>query len=138
MNCIFCRIRDGEVPAIKVYEDDRTLAIMDINPLNDGHTLVLTKAHVGDLYELSPVDCGAVLLTAKLVAVGIRQALHPEGLNLLQANGPAAYQSVPHFHMHVIPRWMNDGKGLEWSLSPGNTDRIREIAEEIRKEIPAL
>lgn len=135
MDCVFCRIRDGKIPAVTVYEDERTLAIMDINPLNDGHTLVLTRTHAETLYELPPADCRAVLLAAKVVATGIRDALRPDGLNLLQANGPAAFQSVPHFHLHLVPRWTNDGKGLDWPLEPGDADRIRAAAEKIRQRI---
>lgn len=135
MDCIFCRIRDGQVPAVKVYEDDRTLAIMDINPLNDGHTLVLTRTHAETLYDLPADDCRAVLLAARTVALAIRDALQPDGLNLLQANGRAAFQSVPHFHLHLVPRWANDGKGLDWPLVPGNPDRIREVGEKIRKSL---
>lgn len=123
---------------IQLYENDRTFAIMETNPLTDGHALVATKNHVEDLYQLSPVDCGAVMLTAQFVCIGIRKALHPEGLTLLQANGPAACQAVPHFHLHLIPRWMNDGKGLHWSPTQGSLDRIRELARRIRPEIPTL
>ncbi len=135
MDCVFCGIRDGRIPAVSVYEDDRTLAIMDINPLNDGHTLVLTRTHAETLYELPPDDCRAVLLAARAVALAIRDALRPDGLNLLQANGRAAFQSVPHFHLHLVPRWMNDGKGLDWPLEPGNPDRIREVGAKIREKI---
>jgi histidine triad (HIT) family protein len=138
MECVYCRIRDGEVAAITVYENDRTLAIMATDPVNDGHALVLTKAHVESLYDLSPVDCGAVLLTAKFVSIGIRKVLHPEGLTLILASGPAACQAVPHVHMHVIPRWLSDGKGLHLSPTLGNLDRIRGLGERIRLEIPTL
>ncbi len=136
MSCVFCRIRDGQIPAVRVYEDGRTLAIMDINPLNDGHTLVLTRAHVETLYDLPADDCRAVLSAARTVALAVRDALRPDGLNLLQANGPAAFQSVPHFHLHLIPRWADDGKGLDWPLRPGDAARIRELGERIRARMP--
>lgn len=138
MKCIFCGMRDGEVAAIKLYENSRTLAMMATDPLNDGHALVLPKVHVEHLADLSPVDCGAVMLTAKLVSMGLRKVLCPDGLTLLAADGPAAAQAIPHFHVHVIPRWLNDGKGLHLSLPPGNLDRIRELAERIRPEIATL
>ncbi len=135
MECLFCRIRDGQIPGIKVYEDEGTLAIMDINPLNDGHTLVMIKAHVEDLYGLTAAQCAAALQAVQRVARAIQGALTPDGLNLLQANGPGAFQSVRHFHMHVVPRWTNDGKGLQWPLQPGDRQRIQDIATRIRAQI---
>ena len=113
-DCVFCMIRDGKIPSAKVYDDQRTLAFMDINPLSRGHCLVVPKAHAATLYEAETEDLKAAIATAKKVAGAIRKALNPDGLNLLQANGAAAFQSVPHFHLHLIPRWTNDGKGFDW------------------------
>jgi histidine triad (HIT) family protein len=135
MDCVFCRIRDGQIPAYKIYEDARTLAFMDINPLNAGHCLVVTKTHAATLFDASLEDLAAALAAVKKVAQAIREALQPDGMNLLQANGPAAFQSVPHFHIHVIPRWANDGKGFDWKLVPGNRDEIMEAGEKIRARI---
>ena len=104
MDCVFCRIRDGQIPSTRVYEDERTIAFMDINPLNEGHTLVISRAHATTLFEADEEDLRAAIATAKRVATAIREALRPDGLNLLQANGVAAFQSVPHFHFHLIPR----------------------------------
>ena len=131
-DCVFCKIRDGQIPSMKVYEDERTLCIMDINPLNAGHCLVLTKTHAATLFEADPSDLGAAIATAQKVARGIHAALKPDGLNLLQANGAAAFQSVPHFHLHVIPRWTNDGKGFDWKLVPGVRAQITSAGEKIR------
>ncbi|HZO40087.1 MAG TPA: HIT family protein [Methylomirabilota bacterium] len=131
-DCVFCKIRDGQIPSTKVYEDERTLCIMDINPLNAGHCLVLTKAHAATIFEAEQADLQAAITTAKRVASAQRAALKPDGLNMLQANGPAAFQSVPHFHLHLIPRWTNDGKGFDWKLVPGDRDRITKTAEQIR------
>lgn len=136
MPCLFCRICAGEIPSTKLYEDDATVAIMDINPANDGHVLVIAKYHAEMLYDLPDAVGAAVMCTVQRVARAIREALAPEGLNLLQANGPAALQSVPHFHIHMIPRWMNDGKSLEWAIAPGDANRIREIADRIRQHVP--
>jgi histidine triad (HIT) family protein len=133
--CVFCRIRDGQIPSTRVYEDDRTLAIMDINPLNQGHCLVITKAHAPTLYEAEPADLQAAITTARRVATAVRDALGPDGLNLLQANGAAAFQSVPHFHLHLVPRWTNDGKGFDWKLVPGDRERIAAAADRIRAAI---
>src|SRR6266545_3618789 len=132
MDCVFCKIRDGVIPSVKVYEDDRTLAIMDINPLNPGHTLVLTKTHAATLFDASPEDLGAAIGAARTIATAIRKALQPDGLNMLQANGAAAFQSVPHFHLHLIPRWDNDGKGFDWEPVPGNREELVGTADSIR------
>jgi histidine triad (HIT) family protein len=130
--CVFCKIRDGQIPSTKVYEDERTLCIMDINPLNAGHCLVLTKAHAATIYDAEAADLQAAIATAKRVALAQRAALKPDGMNMLQANGPAAFQSVPHFHLHLIPRFTNDGKGFDWKLVPGDRDRIAKAAEQIQ------
>jgi histidine triad (HIT) family protein len=131
-DCVFCKIRDGQIPSTKVYEDERTLCIMDINPLNSGHCLVLTRAHAATIFEAEPADLQAAMITAQRVAAAQRTALKPDGLNMLQANGPAAFQSVPHFHLHLIPRWTNDGKGFDWKLVPGDRDRITKVGEQLR------
>lgn len=131
-DCVFCKIRDGQLPSLKVYEDERTLVIMDINPLNSGHCLVLTKPHAATIYDVDPADLQAAMATAQRLALAIREGLKPEGLNLLQANGPAAFQSVPHFHLHLIPRWTHDDKGFDWKLVPGNREQIMKVGEKIR------
>jgi histidine triad (HIT) family protein len=131
-DCVFCMIRDGKVPSAKVYDDQRTLAFMDINPLSRGHCLVVPKVHAATLYDAEAEDLKAAIATAKKVAGAIRKALNPDGLNLLQANGAAAFQSVPHFHLHLIPRWTNDGKGFDWKEVPGNREEIMGTADRIR------
>lgn len=131
-DCVFCKIRDGQIPSIKLYEDARTLCIMDINPLNAGHCLVLTRAHAPTIFDADPADLAAAITTAQRVAKAQRTALQPDGLNMLQANGAAAFQSVPHFHLHLIPRWANDGKGFDWTLVPGDRDQIQKAGEKIR------
>ncbi|HUF93338.1 MAG TPA: HIT family protein, partial [Candidatus Limnocylindria bacterium] len=102
--CVFCNIRDGKLPSMKVYEDERTLAIMDINPLTPGHCLVITKAHAATIWESAVEDLQAAIATAQKMAKALQRALKPDGLNVLQANGAAAFQSVFHFHLHLIPR----------------------------------
>ena len=131
-DCVFCKIRDGELPSMRVYEDDHTLAIMDINPLNAGHCLVITKAHAPTLWDAKPEDLQAAIATAQKVAVALKTAVKPDGLNMLQANGAAAFQSVFHYHLHLIPRWNNDGKGFDWKLVPGNREQIMKVAERLR------
>ena len=131
-DCVFCKLRDGQIPSMKIFEDDMTIAFMDINPINSGHCLIITKAHAANLYEAELTDLQAAIATAQRVAVAMRDGLKPEGLNMLQANGPAAFQSVLHFHLHLIPRWNNDGKGFDWKLVPGNREQIIKVGERLR------
>lgn len=135
MDCVFCRIREGELPAVMVAETERALAFLDANPLNDGHVLVIPRAHAATLYDIPPEDLVVVMALAREVAAAIREALAPQGLNLLQNNGPGAFQSVPHFHVHLIPRWVGDGKGFNWRLVPGDPARMREVADRIRRQL---
>jgi histidine triad (HIT) family protein len=130
--CVFCRIRDGQIPSAKIYDDERTFAIMDINPLNPGHCLVIIKAHEPTLFDAEAADLAAAITTAKRVARALRDALKPDGLNMMQANGAAAFQSVPHLHLHLIPRFIRDGKGFDWQLVPGSREEIMANAEKIR------
>ena len=130
--CVFCKIRDGEIPSMKVHEDERTLVIMDINPLNPGHCLVITKAHAATLFDAGVGDLEAAIASAQRVGRAVVSALGADGLNVLQANGAAAFQSVPHFHLHLIPRWENDKKGFDWPLVPGKREEIVATGEKIR------
>jgi histidine triad (HIT) family protein len=136
-DCVFCKIRDGKLPAMKVYEDERTLVFMDINPLNAGHCLVVTRTHAPTIWESDDEDLRASIAVAKKIAVALREAVKPDGLNMLQANGAAAFQSVPHFHLHLIPRWNNDGKGFDWSLVAGDRAQIIQIGERVREALAA-
>jgi histidine triad (HIT) family protein len=136
-DCVFCKIRDGQIPSMKIYEDDATLAFMDINPLNAGHCLIVTRNHAATLWESDEADLQAAITAARKVALALRQAVKPDGLNMLQANGAAAFQSVPHFHLHLIPRWNNDGKGFDWTLVPGDRAQIIQIGERVREALAA-
>lgn len=131
-DCVFCKIRDGQIPSTKVYEDERTFCIMDINPLNPGHCLVITKTHAATIFDSDERDLAAAIVAARRVAHGLRQTLHPDGLNLLQANGAAAFQSVPHFHLHLIPRWADDGKGFDWAAVAGDKAQIAATGDKLR------
>jgi histidine triad (HIT) family protein len=129
---VFCRILDGQIPSTRVFEDERTIAFMDINPLNEGHCLVVPRAHAATIFDIDQTDLRSAIVTAQRVAKAIRTALRPDGLNLLQANGAAAFQSVPHLHFHLVPRFAGDGKGFDWPLVPGDRGRIQAAAEKIR------
>ena len=134
-DCIFCKIIAGEIPCFKIYEDDDTLAFMDINPANEGHALVIPKEHSADMHAVSDTALSSTVATVKKVAAAIAKTLSPDGLNLIQANGPAAAQSVLHFHMHVLPRREGDDLKLNWGLQPGDMDAIGELAQRIRANL---
>jgi len=131
-DCLFCKIIAGEIPCFKLYENDETLAFMDINPANEGHALVIPKEHSRDVYTVSDTAITATVKTAKKIAAAVDKTLNPDGINLLQCNGPAAAQSVFHFHMHVLPRQEGDELKLNWGLKPGDMDAIGVLAERIR------
>jgi histidine triad (HIT) family protein len=120
MDCIFCRIIAGEIPSHTVYEDDATLAFLDINPASRGHTLVIPKEHAADLHSLSSAALVATARTTQTVARLLQRGVQPEGINVLQNNSPAAGQVVFHYHVHLIPRWHGDRVLGLWR--PGVTD----------------
>jgi histidine triad (HIT) family protein len=134
-DCIFCKIVAGEIPCIKLFEDEDTLAFMDINPVQPGHALIIPKEHFSDLYTVADEAISATARVARQVATALRTALMPGGINLLQCNGKAAAQSVFHFHMHVIPRAHGDNLAMNWEITPGDTAAIAELAETIKAEL---
>ncbi len=123
--CIFCRLVRGEIPASRVFEDELTIAFMDIGQLNPGHVLVAVKRHAATLLDLSPDEAAAAMRTAQRVAHAVKAAFDPPGITLMQANGREADQTVFHFHIHVLPRHGNDGIGLSWPRK----DPPREVLE---------
>ena len=135
MDCIFCKIIAGEIPAFKVFEDGATLAFMDINPLAAGHLLVIPKAHTPNLFEADEAALAATMATARRVARAMRDVLGLDSLNMVQANGPWAAQSVQHLHVHLIPRKEGDGLGLDWALNPGDMGAIQAVGDRIAKAL---
>ena len=133
MDCIFCSIVAGDIPAATVYEDEHVFAFMDIAPANPGHTLVIPKQHYRNIYDM-PTEVGSkIMQTAIPLANAIRTALNPDGLNLFQSNEVAGFQTVFHFHLHLIPRWEGDPLRLPWRPSEGNMEEIGNIAAKIRE-----
>jgi histidine triad (HIT) family protein len=128
--CVFCGIAAGNRPAHKVYEDEATVVFMDIQPVTDGHTLVITRTHCENLFEASPEDLRSVAVTAKRVAHAIRKALQPAGLMVFQLNGAAAGQTVFHYHMHLMPRAPGEPLALH-ARRPGDPARLAELAARI-------
>lgn len=124
-DCIFCKIIAGDIPCLKVWEDDETLAFMDINPGNTGHALAIPKAHYPNLFE-TPADILApTIATARRVARAVQAAIAPDGINMVQANGEGAGQSVFHLHLHILPRRNGDGLTMNWGHVPGDMEEIK-------------
>ena len=134
-DCIFCQIIAGQMPCFKLLEDDDTLAFMDIYPASDGHCLVVAKDHYPTVFEISDDAFAAVSRSVARVARAVNQAVSPDGLNLVQANGPAAQQSVAHFHVHVLPRSRGDELKLNWTPKASDPDAIAAIAGKIRASL---
>ena len=131
-NCIFCKIVSGAIPSIRLHENDRVLAIMDINPATRGHCLVLSKDHHQDLLDLPQPVLADAASVAQRLAVAAKSALQCDGVNLFQATGRAGFQTIFHFHLHVIPRWSSDGIVPPWVMKPGNMDEIKATGESLR------
>jgi histidine triad (HIT) family protein len=134
-HCVFCRIVAKEIPAAIVYEDEQTLAFMDAGQVNPGHVLVAAKGHAENLYELNDLQAGALLRTAARVARAIRDAYQPQGLSVYQANGKAAWQTVFHYHMHLVPRHEGDGMTLSWPAKNPPREKLVEYAAVIRRAL---
>ena len=131
-DCIFCKILDGELPGTIVDEDERTVAFMDINPATPGHVLVIPRVHSKDLMEISDDDLAACMLAARRLAKRMGETLDPEGFNVLNCCGAAAWQTVFHFHLHVVPRNSDDPLELPWIPQPGDPGEIKATADKIK------
>jgi histidine triad (HIT) family protein len=130
-DCIFCKIVAGEIPSHEIDEDDKTLAFMDINPWTRGHALVIPKAHSRNIYDASADDLAAIHVAAQRVARRMRDRLNCEGLNVLQSSEPVAMQTVFHTHVHVIPRYSDDGLRLPAHPTPADHEELAALAEEL-------
>ncbi len=135
-NCIFCKIVRGEAPAHRIAEDERTLVFLDIFPVSDGHTLVITKDHHPDLFDASTESLEAVAAMAKRMSEAIRKVLAPDGLMVFQLNGQAAGQTVFHYHMHLLPRWPDQPLALHTRV-PGDPARLSELATRFAEALPS-
>lgn len=131
-NCIFCKIVAGEIPCFKLLEDEHTIAFMDINPVNPGHALSVAKGHWPTVDVIPAEVLGAVAITAQRVAKAVISVLQPVGVNLLQANGEGAGQSVPHLHVHIMPRRANDGATLNWTYKAGDKAEIAAVYDRLK------
>jgi histidine triad (HIT) family protein len=131
-SCVFCKIVAGQLPLFKLLEDEATVAFMDINPVNPGHALAVAKGHWPTV-DVIPADVlAAVACTAQKIAKASITALKPAGVNLVQANGAAAGQSVPHLHIHIMPRQLNDDVSLNWEPKPGDRAEIEAVYKKLK------
>jgi histidine triad (HIT) family protein len=131
-DCIFCKVLAGEIPSERVYEDDHTVAVMDINPWTRGHAVVIPRKHAENLFEIEDAELEHVAVAAKRLATKMRDTLGCDGVNLLQSNGRAAWQTIFHLHMHVIPRYDGDPLELPTRPQPAKPEELAEVAGEIR------
>lgn len=129
--CTFCKIVAGELPATVVAQDERTLSFMDISPATRGHALVIPRAHAQDLLSIDADDLQAVIVASARLAGRVKERLGADGVNLLNACGAAAWQTVFHFHVHVIPRYADDPLRLPWTPSAGDQGQIAAAAEDL-------
>lgn len=131
MDCLFCKIIAGQVPCDKVYEDDDTLAFLDINPVSPGHTLVVPKQHFANMEDIDDDTLAKVITVVKMVGGSIKSGLGVDGYNVTENNDPVAGQVIPHIHFHVIPR--SEGDGLRpWPGNPYQGEEAEEILSKIR------
>jgi len=136
-DCIFCKIVEGEMPCFKVYEDDKVLAFEDINPVAEGHTLIIPKRHAQNLWEIPDEDLAAVHSASKKIIQAMQDVLNPNGVVALQLNGRGVNQVVMHYHLHLVPR-SSEGPALPmttWALKEGDMEAIKHTAEKIAAAI---
>jgi histidine triad (HIT) family protein len=132
-DCVFCKILDGDLPGTIVDEDDRSVSFMDINPATRGHALVVPRNHTRNLITVDPDDLRACAEAARRLASRADRALGATGVNVLNSCGASAWQTVFHFHLHVIPRYADDPLRLPWIPGPGNPDEIAAAAAALRE-----
>src|ERR1700730_10012549 len=130
-NCIFCKILAGELPANVVDEDEHTIAFLDIAPATRGHALVIPRPHSADLLSVPREDLLAVIVASQRLAHRMKERLTTDGVNLVNSCGAAAWQTLFHFHMHVIPRYMGDPLRLPWIPAPGDPEEIAAAARQL-------
>ncbi len=131
-DCLFCGIVTGRVPSHTVYDDERTVAFLDVNPATRGHLLVVPRAHTRDLLSAPPVDLAACAQAAQLLAGRLAERLGASGVNVLNACGSAAWQTVPHLHLHIVPRYDDDPLQLPWVPAPADPDALSALGAQLR------
>ncbi len=131
-NCIFCKLANGEIPTNSIYENDMFNVILDNGPATKGHCLILPKEHYANLFELPDDTAAEAMKLAKELAAKIKDKLSADGVNLVQNNGAAAGQTVNHFHLHIIPRYENDGQHILWKPTEPSAEELKALCEELK------
>ena len=131
-DCVFCKIAAGEIPCHKVFEDDNHIVFMDMGQVNPGHVIVALKSHFETILDLDEDQTASIFKLVSRVAKAVQREFKPEGLTLLQANRKAGFQTVPHFHVHVLPRRTEDGVALTWPVKNPPAEELAKLAERIQ------
>jgi histidine triad (HIT) family protein len=134
-SCIFCKLVAGQIPSTRVYEDEHTLAFMDLGQVNPGHVLVAVKKHAANLFEIEEAQAEAIARATVKISRALKKAFEPEGLSVYQANGKAAGQTVFHYHVHLLPRHAGDGMELVWPVKNPPREQLEAYAAKIREEL---
>ena len=134
-DCIFCKIANGEIPSATVYEDSVCRVILDVNPANKGHALIIPKEHFDNIYSIDAETAAKIFTIATEVAKAQKAELNPDGLNILQNNGEAAGQTLFHFHMHLVPRYIKDNVTMTWIPGKADTEELSTLSKALRKRI---
>ena len=137
-DCIFCKIANGEIPSATVYEDSICRVILDVNPANKGHALIIPKEHFDNIYSMDAETAAKIFTIATEVAKAQQAELNPDGLNILQNNGEAAGQTVFHFHMHRVPRYIKDNVTMTWIPGKADTEELSALSKALRKRIQTI
>lgn len=132
MNCLFCKIRDNQIPSAKIFENEKAFVILDINPMNYGHVLVISKNHYKDVLEIPSSDTAEIFSAVQIVSTALVDSYNLEGFNVITNRGEIAGQSIFHFHFHIIPRFTNDGLHFVRSLKTYPEGKLHETAERIK------
>ncbi|HUK04129.1 MAG TPA: HIT family protein [Burkholderiales bacterium] len=134
-DCVFCKIVAGQIPSTKVFEDEYTLAFMDIGQVNPGHTLIAVKKHAANVFELEEIQAEAIARAIVKISRALKKAFEPGGLSVYQANGKAAGQTVFHYHVHLLPRHAGDGMELVWPVKNPPREKLEDYAAKIRAKL---
>lgn len=134
-DCLFCNIAKGKIPSSTIYEDGYCTVILDVNPATKGHCLIIPKEHFDNIYDLDGETAGKLFSLATYIARALKDALKCDGLNIVQNNGAVAGQTVPHFHIHLIPRYEGDGVELAWQQKEISPEEMEEIRKLVKKAI---
>jgi histidine triad (HIT) family protein len=135
MDCIFCKIANGELKSYILFQDDDVIAFLDVNPVSTGHTLVVPKKHFENIFDIDPETAAKIMRVAQKVSIILKESLHADGVNLLNASGKEAQQSVTHFHMHIVPRYKDDGKDLWFHGDSTSTESLDSVYRQIKSSI---